>query len=204
VHAEAQRGNHSVVALDAFLNAQLEHLALALNTPFQRPLTEEKPPTGEDTTSKRRRSQRNNGGIGADDSLGMEHKLEEERKPIRRILQEDCVQLGLVEPARAKRLCGQMAGKEPREAEAEVVAELRNNLHAQIRAFMRKHKGGPWDSPKLQEDVRMDIAGTRSVSSLITLTRALLREREEWEQNSKKGTLSNILRGKIRLSPQKK
>ncbi len=46
-----------------------------------------------------------------------------------------------------------MVGREPKKAEADIVVELRATLHTQIRKFLRKHKGGPWNNPKAQRGV---------------------------------------------------
>ena len=73
--------------------------------------------------------------------------------------------------------------------------ELRDKLNQQIRSYMRKHKGGPWDSVIKQEDLRLDIAHTNSVHSLVTLTRQLLRERKDWEAKFNQGLLHNLLGG---------
>lgn len=130
----------------------------------------------------------------------MEDKLEESRKPLRKILNEDCVRLGLLDIKRAEKLASRLAGKSREDAEAEIVAEIRNNLHQQVRAYLRKYKGGPWPSPKLQEELRVDIASTNSVHAVVTLTRFLLKERRNWETKMKKGKLGNLFGGKIRIS----
>jgi hypothetical protein len=122
--------------------------------------------------------------------LDMTKKLAAERKPVQKLLLEDCVQIGLVTRDRAEYLVTQFAGKEPRDAEMEVVIELRNNLHTQIRKFMRKHKGGPWPSPKEQEELRLDIVHTPSITSLLSLTRQILKERQRWiNKNSLTGRI---------------
>ncbi len=204
---ELQDPDTSVPVANACLTEQLTRLAEALDKPPpprlpQVPTQEEEEPALETPPPRRRRLSRGQGDADQD-SLSMERKLEHERKPLRKVLQEDCVRLGLLEVERAKRLSAQMAGKEPRQAEAEIVTELRNNLHEQIRKFMRKNKGGPWDSPKLQEDLRLDIVNTRSVASLVSLTRSLLRERKDWEEKYKKGRFSGLLGGKLKLTTGK-
>jgi hypothetical protein len=135
----------------------------------------------------------------ATDPLAMEEKLKQARKPIQKILREDCVQLGLVGAEDAERLVRMLAGRTRDEGEAQVVAELRNSLHQQIRRYIRKHKGGPWPSPKSQDDLRVDIVATRTVHGLLTLTRQILRERTKWESVQKKGVLGNLLGGKLKL-----
>ncbi len=134
------------------------------------------------------------------DELDMTKKLAAERKPVQKLLLEDCVQIGLVTRERAEYLVTQFAGKEPKDAELEVVIELRNNLHAQIRKFMRKHKGGPWPSPKEQEELRLDIVHTPSINSLLSLTRKILRERKEWLDRSRRGITGRIFGDRLKLS----
>jgi hypothetical protein len=119
-------------------------------------------------------------------------KLSQERKPLRKLIEEDCVQLGLLEPKRAKFLLGQLAGKQPREAEEEVVAELRNNLHQQVRKFIRKDKGGPWSSIAAQEEMRLDITSTPRVSSLLNLARQIMIERDKWLAENKSGITGRL------------
>lgn len=134
----------------------------------------------------------------------MEEKLKQERKPLRKLISEDCVTLGLVTKDRAKKMLVEMTGRMPEEAEELVIGELRNNLHDQVRKFMRKNKGGPWNTPMVQEELRLDIVSTRSVITLLTLTRQILREREKWEAENKKGLLHSLVGGKVKMSFGKK
>lgn len=119
-------------------------------------------------------------------------KLQVKRKPIGKMIMEDCVTLGLVSPKRAKQLVQQMPGKDPKDAETEVVTELRNNLYEQIRKFMRKHKGGPWTSPTEQNDIRLEITNTPNIRMLVSLTRQLLREQNGWLDKNKTGLASRL------------
>jgi hypothetical protein len=134
----------------------------------------------------------------------MTKKLESERKPIQNLLLEDCVQLRLLEQKRAEYLVTQFAGKLPHVAEEEVVIELRNNLHQQVRRFMRKHKGGPWASPKDQEELRLEIARTPTVRSTLHLTRQLLRERRQWLNKSKKSLTGRLFGSRLKMEKDKK
>lgn len=138
---------------------------------------------------------RPNGPGGTVCPQSMEEKLKQARKPLSKLLREDCVQLGLVNADRAEELVKSLAGRTPAEGEARVVEELRNNLHAQVRRYIRKHRGGPWPSPMAQDELRVDIAATRGVCALLTLTRGILRERVAWEHSHKKGVLSTLLSG---------
>jgi hypothetical protein len=113
-------------------------------------------------------------------SAALSDKLVSERKPIQTLLREDCVQIGLLKPQRAEYLATQFSGKLTIEAEEEVLVELRQNLHEHVRRIIRKLDGGPWPTPKEQEDLRLEIAEIPTVRSLLFLTRQILREREEW------------------------
>lgn len=127
-------------------------------------------------------------------SSDMISKLDLQRKPVQSLILDECTKLRLVKPERAQQLVEQFSGKQPEEAEEEVVCELRNNLHQQVRAFIRKDKGGAWRSPKAQEEVRMDIAATRTLRGLISLTLEILREREAWCKKNKKGLMSRLFK----------
>jgi len=129
----------------------------------------------------------------------MPTKLSEERKPIKKLIQEDCVQLGLITKKRAEYVITQMAGKQPVDAEKEVVVELRENLHKQVRKLIRKDKGGPWSSPKDQEDLRLEILHTPSVRAVLFITRDILREREQWLERSHSGITGRIFGSKMSL-----
>jgi len=125
-------------------------------------------------------------------STDMPTKLANERKPTKKIIMEDCVQLGLLSKKRAKYLVTQMAGKQPMEAEKEIVKELRESLHKQVRKLIRKDKKGPWSSPKAQEDLRLEIVQTPTVRSMIYLTREILRERDEWKSRARSSITGRI------------
>ncbi len=173
----------------ARLEFELEHPNDNSDSPTKGPVDSIHGATREEAVADRQsadiKMQWNNDSAYRLRAVGMTQKLESERKPIQTLLLEDCVQLGLLKRKRAEYLVTQFSGKLPNEAEEEVVVELRNNLHQQIRRFMRKHKGGPWASPKEQEDLRLEIARTPTVRSLLFLTRQILRERREWlDKNS--------------------
>lgn len=129
-----------------------------------------------------------------------EEKLDQSRTPLRKLILEDCVQVGIVDRSRAKELVKQLAGKLPGDAEAEVVTELRNNLHQQVREFIRKNKGGPWPKPQVQEELRIDIVKTNKVSDLLMLTRQLLRERSIWTDENNKGFFQSITTSSVKAS----
>jgi hypothetical protein len=130
----------------------------------------------------------------------MPERLADERAEIEKMLTTDCVNLKLLTPKQAAAMKRRMFGKETKKAEEEIVVELRNTLHQQIRAFIRKHEGGPWSSASLQDELRMDIAATKSVRSVTNMAKELLLEREEWLKENR-GSLSGLLfGGKINIT----
>jgi hypothetical protein len=129
----------------------------------------------------------------------MPTKLAQERKPIKKLIMEDCVQLGLISKKRAKYVVTQMAGKQPIDAEKEVVKELRENLHKQVRRLIRKDKDNPWSSPKAQEELRLEIVNTPSVRSVLFLTKDIYRERDEWLERSHNSITGRIFGSKMGL-----
>lgn len=129
----------------------------------------------------------------------MQEKLQEARKPLQKLLVEDCVHLGLLTKDRAEKAARSAVGRTREDAEEIFVVELRNNLHQQVRSYIRKHKGGPWPKPKDQEGLRLDIVATRSVHSVLMLARQILRERTKWESDRGGGVIRNLLGGKLKL-----
>ncbi len=136
-------------------------------------------------------------------SKDMPTKLAQERKPIKKLILEDCVQLGLINRKRAEYVVTQMAGKQPAEAEKEVVIELRKNLHEQVRKFIRKDKEGPWSSPKAQEELRLEIIQTPTVRSMLYLTREIFKEREDWKNRSHNSITGRIFGSRMTVDKEK-
>lgn len=133
------------------------------------------------------------------DAKSMPERLKDLRSDMEYLILNDCVTLKLVSPNQAKKLKNGLVGKIPEKAEEEVVALLRNALHAQIRKFIRKHNGGPWATATLQTEIRMDITRTRSVRSLVSLSRQLLEEREEWLSKTKNSLTGRFFGGKVKM-----
>ncbi len=130
----------------------------------------------------------------------MPERLADQRAGMERLLEKDCVTLKLITPSQAKHFKRRLLGQEPEKAEQELVAELRNILHEQVRKFIRKNEGGPWDTATLQHELRMDIVSTRTLRSLVTLARELLMEREQWRQKNKSSLSGRLFGGKIRFN----
>ena len=104
----------------------------------------------------------------------MEDKLKDERKPVQKLLLEDCVQVGLIDLPTAKRMILEMTGKTSQDAERDIVEDLRQLLQVQVKSFIRKAKGGPWADPRTQEDLRKDIHAANSVRSVVMLSRQVV------------------------------
>jgi hypothetical protein len=159
-----------------------EHKEEGTQDPFPKNQAEEKKTTGYIPEAK-----------------SMSERLKDKREEIERLLLNDCVTLKLVSPSQAKKMKQNLVGKVPEKAEEEIVAELRNALHSQIRKFLRKHNGGPWGTATLQAEVRMDIIRTRTVRSLVSLSRQLLEEREAWLSANKTSLTGRLFGGKLKF-----
>ncbi len=129
----------------------------------------------------------------------MPERLAEQRAGMQQLLEKDFTACKLITPDQAKRMKSKLLGREPVQAEQELLAELRQILHQQIRQFIRDNDGGPWNSPTLQNELREDIAATRSLRSLRTLCRELFYERKEWLDKNKTGIAGRLFGGKIRF-----
>lgn len=134
------------------------------------------------------------------DAKTMPERLKDKRSIMEHLLDNDCITLKLVTPNQAKKFKHGLLGKEPEKAEEELVANLRNVLHEQVRKFIRKNNGGPWASATLQHEVRMDITRTKTIRSLVTLARELLEEREEWLAKTKSSITGRLFGGKVKMT----
>jgi hypothetical protein len=130
----------------------------------------------------------------------MPERLKDKRSIMEHLLDNDCIALKLVTPKQAKKFKHNLLGREPEKAEEELVANLRNVLHEQVRKFIRKNNGGPWASATLQHEVRMDITRTKTIRSLVTLARELLEEREEWLAKTKSSITGRLFGGKVKMT----
>jgi len=193
--SQMEQDHVGVECLSRIMNEKLELLRQKLKNGDSTP-----PPVQEEEqlAPTEPKKQKQNSGYRPK-SADMSTKLSNERKPIKKIILEDCVQLGLLDKKRAGYLVTQMAGKEPMEAEREVVVELRNNLHSQVRKLIRKDKGGPWSSPMAQEELRVEIVQTPTVRSMLFLTREILRERDEWKNKGRNSITSRIFGKRMTL-----
>jgi hypothetical protein len=133
------------------------------------------------------------------EAKSMGERLKDRRGELEHLLLNDCVTLKLVNPKQAKRHIHELIGRDPNKAEEDLVANLRNVLHQQVVGFIRKHNGGPWDSITEQTEIRMQIASTKSLQSLVNLSKMLLLEREEWMAKTKNSLVGRLFGGKVKL-----
>jgi hypothetical protein len=132
-------------------------------------------------------------GGGRPDDAAYTQRLQDRRKPLKKLLTHECVAFKLMEEKRALKLLRELPGRDPEVAEGEILDELRNNLQLQIKSFIRKYQGGPWPSPRQQEEIRLEIAELPTIHSLITMTRQLIREQEEWLKKNKNDFVNRLL-----------
>ncbi|MES9941196.1 MAG: hypothetical protein ABW104_11175 [Candidatus Thiodiazotropha sp. 6PLUC2] len=133
------------------------------------------------------------------DAKSMPERLKDRRAEMEHLLANDCVTLKLVTPKQAKKYVQGLVGRDPKKAEADLVAELRNALHQHVVSFIRKNNGGPWNSATEQTEIRMQIAKTKSLQALVNLSKVLLSEREEWVRKSKKSLVGRLFGGRVKL-----
>jgi cell division septum initiation protein DivIVA len=129
----------------------------------------------------------------------MADRLQDRRTVLEHLLLNDCITLKLVTPNQAKKHIRELIGKDPEKAEEELVASLRNVLHGQVSKFIRKHNGGPWNTHTEQTEIRMQIATTKTLQSLVNLSKMLLSEREEWMAKSKNSLVGRLFGGRVNL-----
>ena len=191
----------SLSNLESFLNEQLEMLVTALqksrgilSTPNLAQViaseTEETEPEEVAKSSPKRPARPASGYVPVPKS--MEEKLKDDRKPVQKLLLEDCVAEHLLDINKAKELIAGMTGKTPHDAELEIVEYLRNVLQTQVKQFLRADKGGPWANPHAQEELRKDIHAANSVRSVLTLCRQIVKEHQVWEQEHGHGGILGL------------
>lgn len=133
------------------------------------------------------------------EAKSMPERLKDRRSEMEHLLVNDCVTLKLVTPKQAKQHVHELLGRDPEKAEADLVANLRNALHQQVVNFIRKNNGGPWNSLTEQTEIRMQIAQTKTLQSLINLSKMLLSEREEWMLKTKNNLVGRLFGGRVKL-----
>jgi len=187
--------------LELFLNEQLEMLVTALQKSrgiLNAPNLAQVPGSGSESaepeevekSSAKRPARPASGYVPVPKS--MEEKLKDDRKPVQKLLLEDCVAEHLVDIRKAKELVDGMTGKTPHDAELEIVEYLRTVLQTQIKEFIRSDKGGPWANPHAQEELRKDVHAANSVRGVLTLCRQIVKEHQVWEQEHGQGGILGL------------
>ena len=133
------------------------------------------------------------------EAKSMPERLKDRRAEIEQLLLNECVTLKLVSPKQAKKFKYELLGRDPDKAEEELVTLLRNVLYSQMSKFIRKHNGGPWTSATEQTEVRMEISRTKTLQSLVNLSKQLLHEREEWMAKTKTSLVGRLFGGRVKL-----
>jgi hypothetical protein len=184
----------------AWLAEELKQLAAESAVDQSAPAAVEDKPAAEssDVATKGRGGNRPSGFVP--EAKSMPEHLKDRRAEMEYLLTHDCVALKLVTDTEAKQLKRDLIGRLPETAEAELVVRLRSVLHTQVSKFIRKHQGGPWKTVTQQTDLRMEIAHTKSLRSLVFLSRELLQEREEWMQKSKSSLVGRLFGGRVKLN----
>lgn len=162
----------------------------------QRNQADQEPPQAVEAASKSK-STKATGYVPEAKSMG--ERLKDKRSEMEHLLRNDCVTLKLVNPQQVKKHIHELVGRDPKKAEQDLVAHLRNALHHQVVRFIRKHNGGPWNSATEQTEIRMQIANTKTLQSLVNLSKTLLGEREEWMAKSKNSLMGRLFGGKVKL-----
>lgn len=191
----------NIANLETFLGEQLEMLVVSLqnsrgilNVPSLARVLGAGPGStepGDDTKSAPKRPARPASGY-VPVAKTMEEKLKDDRKPVQKLLLEDCVAEHLLDLSQARELITGMTGKTPQDAEHEIVEYLRSVLQSQVKQFIRSDKGGPWSDPHAQEELRQDIHAANSVRGVLTLCRQIVKEHQLWEQEHGHGGILGL------------
>ncbi len=129
------------------------------------------------------------------EAAAMQEKLALERKPLGELLLKDCVQQQLLTPKRAKYWVHNLSGRLKNEVEADIVGELTQNLHDNVKKFIRKNREcNPWPTPLLQDQLRTDIISVRTIKGVLLLSSQLNREIRQCEQGSGSSFVKKIMK----------
>lgn len=147
-----------------------------------------KPAKSRKTSSKRTAASKKQPEVAS-----YQEKLSFHRKPVQYLLKKECVDFHLLTPERAKYWVHQLSGRFIEDVEPDIVNELSDTLLKNVRTYMRKNKKEhPWQSPMAQEQVRIDIASTKTIKGVLTLTSQILWEIRQSSQGANSGLLGRI------------
>jgi len=122
-----------------------------------------------------------------------QEKLSFHRKPVVELLKKECVDFHLLTAERAKYWVHHLSGRFIEDVEPDIVSELSDTLLKNVRTYMRKHKKQhPWQSPMAREQVRKDIASTKTIKGMLTLTSQILWEIRQSSRGGNTGLLGRI------------
>ena len=122
-----------------------------------------------------------------------QEKLSFHRKPVVELLKKECVDFHLLTPERARHWVHHLSGRYIEDVEPDIVSELSDTLLMNVRTYMRKNKKEhPWQSPMAKEQLRKDIASTKTIKGILTLTSQILREIRQNDQGANRGLLGRI------------
>jgi hypothetical protein len=122
-----------------------------------------------------------------------QEKLSFHRKPVVELLKKECVDFHLLSSDRAKYWVHHLSGRYIEDIEPDIVNELSDALLKNVRTYMSKNKKEhPWQTPMAQEQVRMDIAATKTVKGILTLTSQILWEIRKTSKAANSGLLGRI------------
>jgi hypothetical protein len=150
-----------------------------------------------DNPPERKSSKSADSAVKAHQTASYQEKLTIHRKPVVELLKKECVDFHLLSPERAKHWVHQLSGRFIDDIEPVIVNELSDNLLKNIRTYIRKNKNEhPWQTPMAQEQVRIDIASTKTIKGILTLTSQILWEIRQ-NKNSGNSGLLNRIRNKL-------
>ena len=88
-----------------------------------------------------------------------------------------------------------LSGRLIDDVEKDIVSELAKNLQDSVKKYIRKNKGqNPWSTPRLQEDLRMDISSVRTVRGMVLLSSQITQEIKTYG-GGKPGILKRLTKG---------
>lgn len=129
------------------------------------------------------------------ETAAYQEKLKISRKPVSELLIKDCVNHQLLSPKRAKYWVHNLSGRLIEDVEKDIVAELAKNLQESVKKYIRKNKGhNPWSTPRLQEDLRMDISSVKTVRGMVLLSSQIGHEINTYG-GGKPGILKRLTKG---------
>ena len=143
--------------------------------------------------ARKEREKRSKQAPAKQDSARMDEKLAIQRKPIQELLTKECVEFKLLTPEWAKHWVFNLSGRRIEDVEKDIVDELRQKLHDNVKSYIRKNKKeNPWPSPALQEELRMEISQVKTIKGMLMLSSNILWEIRNAKQSGKVSLFNRI------------